>query len=75
MIAASPNAVNTSNIECCLINTVERTMEDASIKDETRIMGLSMKKLLFAIAKCSPIELYTWILGQRFVAVSVLYRP
>lgn len=73
-MAAMIKAVVTSNTECCLINIVDKIIEEANRNDEIRMMGLFLKQLLRAMAKCAPKELYTCMLGHKLVGVSVLYR-
>lgn len=74
MMAASPKAVSTSKKECCFKNIVDKIMETQRIPEPIRIPFLSESRSQCRIARCAPMELYTWMLGKRFVGVSVLYK-
>lgn len=54
------------------MSIVDATMEEERISDTVLIPLLCSRLLLLIIAKCAPSELYTWMLGQRFVGVSML---
>ena len=75
MTAAIMKAVSASNAECRLMNMVDRMMEMHSTRDAVFTPLLPARALLCAMAKCAPSELYTWMLGQRFVGVSAKYNP
>ena len=72
MTAAITKAVATSNIECCLMSTVDITMDMHSIKEPVRITLCFARCRLRMTAIWQPSELYTCILGQRLVGVSAL---
>ena len=74
MNAPRKTPVITSNKECCLMNTVDRIMENAKMPEPMEISFLLRSVLLCITARWAPMELYTWILGQRFVGVSVFQR-
>ena len=59
MIAAIMKAVITSNMECCLINMVDRMMEIHRIKEPVRILLFSASAGVWVTARCAAIELYT----------------
>jgi len=70
MTAAMINAVVTSNTECCLINMVDKIIETHKTNEQARIPFFFSSRALFITAMWQPRELYTWMLGQRFVGVS-----
>lgn len=69
--AAMINAVVTSNTECCLISIVDKMIEMHKTNEQVRIPFFFSRCALFITAIWQPRELYTWMLGQRFVGVSV----
>jgi len=64
------NAVMTSKTECCLMSMVDNTMDIHKSPDVHCTNLFLASRSLLAIARCVPSELYTWMLGHRFVAVS-----
>ena len=68
------NAVITSNMECCLINIVDKIIKELIIKEPIFIFLFDANALLWITAKNTPKELYTWILGHKFVDVSMWYK-
>lgn len=54
------------------MNTVDKMMETHRINDPMRMPRFFSSLALFITAMWQPSELYTWMLGQRFVGVSVL---
>ena len=66
------NAVTTSKTECCLMNMVDNIIERLKTKEEAWSHFLPDKPFVFISARCAPKELYTWMLGHKFVGVSVL---
>ena len=49
-------------------------MENIKINEMVFTFLSLPKRSLFTTARWTPTELYTWMLGNRLVAVSVLYR-
>ncbi len=68
--AASTIPVATSKTECCFKNMVEATMLSARSAEPRRTGRLDLKLSQWHTAAWMAIELYTWMLGNRFVAVS-----
>ena len=60
--------------ECCFKNTVDRQMETIRMAEPARTQGYFLKDSLFMMAMWVPMELYTWMLGNTLVGVSVWYR-
>lgn len=74
MKAAITNAVMTSNTECCFKNTVDIIIRELITVAPIRILKLFVNCGDFHTASQTPIELYTWMLGNRLVGVSILYK-
>ena len=60
----------TSTTECCFKTTVDRQMENASIKDTIRTLWQFLKCSLFMTDTWTTMELNTWTLGKILVEVS-----
>ena len=56
------------------MNIVDKMMENIKINEMVFTFLSLPKRSLFTTARWTPTELYTWMLGNRLVAVSVLYR-
>ena len=71
--AAMQKPVTTSKTECCFKNMVDRIMLVIKRKEVVFAFLLPLNSLLLQRARCIPRELYTCMLGNRFVAVSEEY--
>ena len=74
MKTESAMAVITSNKECCFKNRVDRMMLAIRSADKTRIPFFFLSSSQCQTAMFTPMELYTWMLGNRFVGVSISYK-
>jgi len=59
--------------ECCFKKTVDRQMETMRIPEPMWAQWYFLRIPLLIMAMWVPMELYTWMLGNTFVQVSVLY--
>lgn len=72
-VAIKMHAPITSITECCFKNTVEIQIKIQVIKEQRLIILWSSIALHFTRAIWIASELYTWILGNTLVGVSVAY--
>ena len=63
----------TSTTECCFKNTVARHIRMQRMEDNVFVIICPFKALQRSNAKLTASELYTCILGNTFVEVSIVY--
>ena len=66
-------AAITSVTECCFKNIVARHIRIQRIEDKVFVKVCPFNALQRSNAKLTASELYTWILGNTFVEVSIAY--
>lgn len=60
-----------STIECCFSTKVAKQMETINRNEAIRTARCLRRDSLWVMAKCTPMELNTWMLGNMLVGVSV----